>query len=216
MSKTERFRSVVLIGPPGVGKGTQGKILGIIPGFFHLSSGDVFRAVDISSPEGKEISTYLSRGQLVPDEVTIRIWRRALDGNILLNYFKPWEDLLILDGIPRTVNQVKLLEDHVEVTHVVHLVCADEEDMVRRIKRRAIRENRADDVKEEVIRSRFEVYRQETAPVLDCFPPEIISQVESSGSPAEVLRKVLNCVIPPQNEGFFDGIGEGDSASARQ
>lgn len=205
MTKNQRFRSVLLIGPPGVGKGTQGMILGNIPGFFHMSSGDVFRAVDIGSPEGREISTYLSRGQLVPDEVTIRIWRRALEGNILLNHFKPWEDLLILDGIPRTVDQARILKDHVEVMHVVHLVCADEEDMVRRIKRRAIRENRADDVKEEVIRDRFEVYRKETEPVLKCYPPEIISQVESLGSPAEVLRKVLNCVIPSQNLAFAGG-----------
>lgn len=198
----ERFKSVLLLGPPGVGKGTQGKILGNIPGFFHLSSGDVFRAVDIGSPEGKEISSYLSRGELVPDDVTIRIWRRALEGNICLNYFKPWEDLLILDGIPRNVAQTKILEKYVEVAHVVHLVCENEEAMIERIKRRSIRESRTDDMKEDVIRHRFDVYHADTEPLLACYPPEIISRVESLGSPAEVLRKILNCVIPPQNEQF--------------
>ncbi len=198
----ERFNSVLLFGPPGVGKGTQGKILGHIPGFFHMSTGDVFRAVDIGSPEGREISSYLSRGMLVPDDVTIRIWRRALEGHICLNYFKPWEDLLILDGIPRTVEQTKIIEEYVNVVHVVHLVCEDEEEMIQRIKRRAIRENRTDDMKEDVIRHRFSVYHDDTAPVLECYPTEMISRVESLGSPAEVLRKILNCVIPPQNEQF--------------
>lgn len=198
----KRHPSVLLFGAPGVGKGTQGKILGAIPGFFHLSSGDVFRAVDIGSPEGQEIYRYSSRGELVPNDLTIKIWKKALDGNIALSYFKPREDLLILDGIPRNADQAQILDQYVDVLRVIYLVCSDEEAMIHRIKRRAIRENRADDAKEDVIRHRFEVYHGQSAPVLEHYPPEIVFQVDSMGSPAEVLVRVLECLIPAQNTHF--------------
>jgi len=198
----ERYPCILLFGAPGVGKGTQGGILGNIPGFFHLSSGDVFRAIDIGSPAGREIYGYTTRGELVPDELTIRIWKKALDGNIALSFFKPHEDLLILDGIPRNVEQAAILQEYVEVMKVVHLVCSDEEAMIHRIKRRAIRENRADDAKEEVIRHRFNVYREKSEPVVRFYPSEIVTEVDSMGSPAEIVVKVLAEIIPCQNEHF--------------
>ncbi|MEX0715252.1 MAG: nucleoside monophosphate kinase [Planctomycetaceae bacterium] len=199
----ERYRSVLLYGAPGVGKGTQGRILGTIPGFFHLSSGDVFRSIDVRSPDGKEVSAFMSRGELVPDDLTIRLWRRALDARIATTEYKPHEDLLILDGIPRSVGQSQLLQGHIEALGVIHLVSTDEPKMIERIRRRAIRENRADDANESVIRRRFEIYRQQTAPVIDFYDPGLIAEVDALGSPAEVLRDVLECVIPIQNRIFY-------------
>lgn len=205
MARQKRFRTVLLFGAPGVGKGTQGRILGTIPGFYHLSCGDVFRSIDIGSPEGKLIYQYSSRGELVPDELTIKIWRKGLDGRIGVSDYKPREDLLILDGIPRSPAQAKLVEEHLQVLQIVHLLCSDEEAMIHRIKRRAIRENRYDDANEEVIRRRFEVYHRETQPVLDCYPEEIVAPIDAIGSPAEVLRNTLECLIPIQNEHFRSG-----------
>lgn len=203
----DRYRSVLLFGAPGVGKGTQGGILGTIPGFFHLSSGDVFRSINVRSPDGKEVSAYMSRGELVPDDLTIRIWRRALDARIATTEYKPHEDLLVLDGIPRSVNQSRLLDGHIDVLGVVHLVCTDEAAMIERIRRRAIRENRADDASESVIRRRFEIYREETAPIIDFYDRSLIAEVDALGSPAEVLRAVLDCVIPIQNRIFYGNGG---------
>ena len=125
---TERRKAVLLFGAPGVGKGTQGRILGQIPGFFHLSSGDVFRSIDIESPEGQEIYKYSSRGDLVPDELSIRIWKQGLDARATLSLYKPSKDILILDGIPRNIQQAKILEEHIEVLKVLHLTCSDEEE----------------------------------------------------------------------------------------
>lgn len=70
--------------------------------------------------------------------------------------------------------------------------------MIDRIKRRAIRENRSDDANEDVIKTRFDVYRRESEPVINCYPPDIVSRVEANRSPAEVLQQILTCLIPVQ------------------
>lgn len=197
-----RYHCVPLFGPPGVGKGTQGGILANIPGFFHLSVGDVFRSIDIGSKNGKEVYQHISRGELVPDELTIRIWRKAVDAYIALSRFKPREDLLILDGMPRNVHQVQMVREYLDIRKVIYLRCSDEEDMIHRIRRRAIRENRIDDANEEVIRNRFRVYHEVTAPVLSQYDESTVHHVDANGSPAEVLRSILGCLIPVQNELF--------------
>ena len=202
MAKLDKFRSVLLFGPPGAGKGTQGKILGSIPGFFHLSVGDVFRSIDIGSEDGQEICKYTSVGKLAPDDLTVRIWKKALDAYVALSWYKPREDILILDGIPRNVAQTNLIKDYIDVVKIINLECDDEEDMVLRIQRRAIRENRADDASEAVIRHRFEVYHEQTRPVLATYPAEKIAHAQAGGSPAEVLNSILNIAIPVQNKHF--------------
>jgi len=199
---TERRKAVLLFGAPGVGKGTQGRILGQIPGFFHLSSGDVFRSIDIESPEGQEIYKYSSRGELVPDDLSIRIWKQGLDARATLSMYKPRKDILILDGIPRNIEQSKILEKHIDVLKVLHLTCSDEEEMIHRIRHRAIRENRADDANESVIRRRFEIYREESSLVLSCYPEEIIAHIDAIGSPAGVLLACLEQLVPVQEAHF--------------
>lgn len=199
---SDSYRSVLLFGPPGVGKGTQGKILGNIPGFFHLSVGDVFRSIDIGSDDGRLIYEYSSQGKLVPDELTVSIWKKALNAYVALSRYKPREDLLVLDGIPRNVAQTELVTDHLDIRKIIHLKGSDEEEMIHRMRRRAIRENRPDDANEDVVRHRFQVYREVSAPVLQQYPAEKIAEVNAIGSPAEVLKQILNCLIPTQNELF--------------
>ena len=204
---TQRFKSVLLFGAPGAGKGTQGKILGKIPGFFHLACGDVFRSLDLSSELGKKFLEYSSRGELVPDDLTIEMWRQNMQAQTVLSLYKPTIDLLILDGIPRSVAQARALEKYLDVLEVIHLVCPDRDEMVRRMRKRALKENRLDDADEKVIRRRFEVYDRETAPVLACYERAIISEVDAMGSPAEVLQHVLEVVVPVQNQHFRNPLG---------
>ncbi|NUP90390.1 MAG: nucleoside monophosphate kinase [Candidatus Sumerlaeia bacterium] len=206
MSKDTRYRSILLVGPPGVGKGTQGAILGRIPGFFHVSIGDVLRALDVSSDVGRTFYEYSSRGELVPDEIIIELWKRNIYARTILSYFKPDSDVLVLDGIPRNVNQARLLEEHVRVLKVIHLVCHDEEAMIRRIRKRAVKQNRPDDAREEVIRRRWEVYREQTQPVLDFYPKEIIADASADAGPGTVLRNILRIAVPVQELHFRNAL----------
>ncbi|GMU81143.1 MAG: adenylate kinase [Planctomycetota bacterium] len=201
-----RYQTVLLFGAPGAGKGTQGKILGRIPGFYHLSCGDVFRTLDMSSELGRTFLRYSGKGLLVPDDVTIRMWQQNMHARTGLAEYKPRTDLLILDGIPRNVNQARLLDKHIEVLQIIHLICSDKEEMIKRLRRRALKENRIDDAKEEVIRKRWDVYEAETQPVLSHYSPAIIREVAAVGSPARVLEKILECVVPIQETHFANAL----------
>ncbi len=109
------YQTVLLFGAPGAGKGTQGKILGSIPGFYHLSCGEVFRSIDMSSELGRTFIEYSSKGLLVPDDATVKMWHQNMHARTILSAFKPAKDLLVLDGIPRNVNQARLLQKHLDV-----------------------------------------------------------------------------------------------------
>ena len=201
-----KYQCVLLFGAPGAGKGTQGAILGRIPGFFHLSCGEVFRSLDIHSDLGKIFYEYSSKGELVPDEVTVNMWVENVHAQTILGLYKPRDDLLILDGIPRNAAQAKLMDKHIRVLNIVHLVCRDKEAMIKRLRRRALKENRADDAKESVIRNRWDVYERETAPVLQHYDQSIIHEVDAVGSPAAVLQHVLEVVVPTQDTHFNNPI----------
>ncbi|MCE9619375.1 MAG: nucleoside monophosphate kinase [Planctomycetes bacterium] len=199
---SHRYKCILLFGAPGSGKGTQGKILGHVPGFFHLACGDVFRSLDLSSPLGKKFLAHSSKGELVPDELTVEMWQQNMKAQVALSFFKPAADLLVLDGIPRTVSQAKALKDYLDVLAVLHLVCPDQAEMVRRMRRRAMKENRLDDADEKVIQHRFDVYRKETEPVLSFYPKNIIHEVNATSSPSIVLMSVLDLVAPIQDHHF--------------
>ena len=203
----DRFKTILLFGAPGAGKGTQGKILGQIPGFFHLACGDVFRSLDTTSELGARFLQFSSRGELVPDELTVQMWRQNMHAQTVLSLYKPKVDLLVLDGIPRSLGQAKELEQYIDVLKIIHLVCPDLDAMIERMKKRAIKENRLDDADERVIRRRFEVYDRETSPVLEHYPQEIVTEVSAIGSPSQVLQHVLEAVVPVQNTHFHNPLG---------
>ena len=191
-----RYQSILLFGAPGSGKGTQGKILGAIPGFYHSACGDVFRSLDLQSEMGRVFWEYAGKGRLVPDEFTVKLWKQYINGMEMVNQFFPETQLLVLDGIPRNVDQAKLLEDTIDVVKVVHLVCADMGKMIERLKRRALKENRFDDANDKVIQRRLEVYEQETRPVLNYYPPEKIVKIDATLSQIRVLSEIIRLLVP--------------------
>jgi adenylate kinase len=190
------YPSILLIGPPGVGKGTQGKILGSIPGFFHLATGDMFRGLDKESEIGMEFTRYSSQGLLVPDFLTVRLWQQHVEQLIANDMYSPASDILLLDGIPRSEPQAEMMGDHIDPFLVIHLVCENIDEMVARMQKRATEQGRPDDADESVIRRRFEVYSEQTAPVLACYNDDIIANIDALGTQAEVLQRILNAVVP--------------------
>lgn len=189
-----KYRTILLFGAPGSGKGTQGKILGSIPNFFHCACGDVFRNLTIENELGRTFIEYSSRGELVPDDTTIRLWRQSIDASKATHRFNPDRDTLVLDGIPRNVPQAQILSDVLDVRAVLNLTCSDMQKMVERLQRRALRENRLDDANLTVIQNRLKTYEKETRPVLDFYGPKLVHQIDSTQTPVNVLLDILRIV----------------------
>jgi adenylate kinase len=190
-----KYRTILLFGAPGSGKGTQGKILGTIPQFFHCACGDVFRTLRTDDALGRTFVEYSSRGELVPDEATVELWRHSIHGNTQNGRFHPDRDTLVLDGIPRNVRQAEMLQEAIDVLGIINLSCPDRTKLVNRLQRRALHENRLDDANLDVIRSRLETYEAQTKPVLDFYGPGLVHKIDGTQSPVRVLMDILNIVI---------------------
>ena len=186
-----KYRTYLLFGAPGSGKGTQGKILGAIPRFFHCACGDVFRQLDTRTTVGQAFLEYSSRGELVPDEITVRLWMARIGDMVGSHIFKPDIDSLVLDGIPRSVHQAEIMRDLIEVQRVFHLSCPDREALISRLKKRALKENRFDDANEATIRHRLETYDEESKPVLAFYGPEMVKDIDATQTPVKVLMDIL-------------------------
>ena len=190
-----KYRSILLFGAPGAGKGTQGKVLGVIPNFLHCACGDVFRDLRPDSPLGKIFIKYSSRGQLVPDETTIDLWKQNIENMTKSGRFHPGQDTLVLDGIPRNVHQAKILKHTLKIVAVFYLKSDDEKKLIARIQRRAIKENRLDDANLSVIRERLKVYEKETVPVLKFYGRKLVHHINADQSPAKVLADILHHAV---------------------
>ncbi len=202
MTDTQKFYAILLFGAPGSGKGTQGHILGSIPGFVHVSSGEVFRDLRVGSPLGKVFLDYSSRGALVPDDLTVQLWKEYVDGLVSTRHYDPASDTLILDGIPRSVAQARLLDSTIDVRRLYFLDCDNKDIMYLRLKKRALKENRLDDASDAVIRNRMYVYMAETAPVLGYYSPEIVRRIDTGRAPVAVLADILTdleATLPAQS-----------------
>lgn len=186
-----KYRTILLFGAPGAGKGTQGKILGTIPGFFHCACGDVFRNLTVDSPVGRTFVEYSSRGRLVPDAPTIDLWRQSIENATRAGRFHPERDTLVLDGIPRNIHQAKMLAETLDVRAVFYMHCSDMEKMVERLQRRALKENRLDDANLTVIRNRLKVYDRETKPLLKFYGSKLVHHIDSTQTPVAVLAGIL-------------------------
>jgi adenylate kinase len=189
-----KYRAFLIFGAPGSGKGTQGRILGSIPGFFHLACGDVFRSLDLRSELGAAFMEYSSRGELVPNDITIQLWQNHLQNMVTLGRFKPELDHLVLDGIPRNVEQARILDANLVVKKIFHLSCPNRDLLVERMRRRALKDNRLDDANEEIIRARLQKYQDESKPMLDYYGPDKTVNLDATEFPYEVLRRILEHV----------------------
>ena len=188
-----RYITYLIMGPPGGGKGTQGKALGSVPRFFHCACGDVFRSLDTRTPLGQKFIEYSSKGLLVPDDLTVELWRTSIEHQVVAGEFKPDIDALILDGIPRNEHQARLMDGLIDVKQVFHLQCAKRAELVRRLRKRALKDNRLDDASEAVINMRLDLYEKETKPVLDHYADRVVA-IDALQPPVKVLHDIIEMI----------------------
>ena len=137
MAQNSKFRTILLFGMPGSGKGTQGAVLGELPGMLHISSGDLLRKLPKHGELGREVVSFTTRGFLVPDDLTIRIWKRYLQILTLQEEVIPGGTTLVLDGLPRNSAQAEMLDGTLDVIQIFHLCITDIDQARDRLAARA-------------------------------------------------------------------------------
>jgi adenylate kinase len=188
---------VVLLGPPGAGKGTQAQIIAGRLGVPAISTGDIFRAnVSGQTELGTQAKAYMDAGDLVPDEITVAMVKDRLAEDDAVGGF-------LLDGFPRTISQgEQLRESLAELGHkldrVLELV-VEEEELVRRLSgRRMLVDGKMvqrDDDKPETVRHRLEVFREQTAPLSDFYDAEgLLVKIHAVGSVDEVTERAMKAL----------------------
>ncbi len=180
---------VILLGPPGAGKGTQASRIAERLGIPAISTGDIFRANMVEGTEiGKQAQAYMDRGEFVPDSVTNAMVKARLAAPDAADGF-------LLDGYPRTVEQAHVLRDMLldlgKSIDVVLEIQVDEDEVVERMLKRAQEQHRTDDT-EPVIRHRLEVYHQQTLPVATYYvDQDLLEVVDGSGTIDEVTARIF-------------------------
>lgn len=180
---------IILMGPPGVGKGTQAKNIVEKYGIVHLSTGDILRAeVGSKTKLGKKAKKFMDAGQLVPDELLLDMMEKRLQQDDCKKGY-------LLDGFPRTIPQAEGLEKIMEkINHSIDYaisLTADEDELVKRLVLRGQESGRSDDT-EDVIKERQQVYWKLTAPLLDFYKKrDLLQEVDGLGTIPEITERIL-------------------------
>ncbi len=183
---------LLIIGPPGAGKGTQAALLAESFGIPAISTGDIFRYnVKNETELGLKAKAFMDRGEYVPDSLTNDLVRDRLA--------KPDAEAgFLLDGYPRTVDQVQeldaILSESGRKLDVVVQLAADNDELVRRLSGRAALEGRADDTPD-VIRRRLEVYDEQTAVLIDIYAARgLVARIDGLGEISEVTGRIIEAL----------------------
>lgn len=184
--------NIVLFGPPGAGKGTQAETLKEKYGLVHISTGDVFRALDPESDLAKLAKSYSDKGDLVPDEITIKILESEVQ-----KY--PDAKGVIYDGFPRTIGQAESLDQFLagKGTSITGMVALEvnEDELKQRLAKRAIDSGRPDDADPEIIQNRINVYNEKTAPVAGFYKGQgKYAGIDGVGSIDEIFTRISDAI----------------------
>jgi len=179
---------LLIVGPPGAGKGTQATQIAETLGVPAISTGDIFRAnVRDETELGVKVKTIMDAGDYVPDSLTNELVSDRLDQSDAAEGF-------LLDGYPRTLQQVGFLDDYLsakgQALEAVILLVADRDEIVERLRKRALDQGRSDDT-EDAIRHRQDVYLRETAPLLESYRSRgLVVEVDGLGTIEQVAERI--------------------------
>ncbi|MEY2905271.1 MAG: hypothetical protein RJA52_1287 [Bacteroidota bacterium] len=185
--------NLILFGPPGSGKGTQAAKLVDKYNLLHISTGDLFRyEMSNDTPLGLEAKSYISKGELVPDSITIGMLKNKVDAN-------PGVKGIIFDGYPRTIPQCealdKLLEQYGETVSQLIMLEVSDEEIIKRILSRGKTSGRSDDLDESVIQNRINVYKNETTPVFNYYHEKGKSlKIDGMGSVDDIFLRLVDLI----------------------
>jgi len=205
-----RFKTFLVFGPNGIGKGTNAKAVGMLPGYLHFSTGDMFRALVARVRDGtaseleRRIDTIMKSGGLVDDETTVNLALENLESAVREGRFDPEADYLLLDGLPRNVEQAKMTEPFIEVCGVLNITAA-RDVAIARITGRAKKEGRKDDQDAEAVGRRLDIFFENAARILAyydknfngemSYSSEMIHYINADQTPVKVLRDVLEYLV---------------------
>jgi adenylate kinase len=204
-----RFKTFLVFGPNGIGKGTNAKAVGTLPGYLHFSTGDMFRSLVARVKEGTaselelRIDGIMKSGGLVDDETTVKLARENLEAVVSKGRFNIQTDCLLLDGLPRNVEQARMVEPFIEVCGILH-VTAKREVAVARITGRARMEGRKDDQDAEAVGRRLDIFFENAARILSyydknfggqmSYSSRLIHYINADQRPIKVLQDFLSCL----------------------
>ncbi|PPR35101.1 MAG: adenylate kinase [Alphaproteobacteria bacterium MarineAlpha6_Bin3] len=185
---------IILLGPPGAGKGTQAKMICKKKKLFHFSTGEILRnEVEKKTKIGEKIDQIINEGRLVSDDIIISIVEKIISEEFSKN------DGILFDGFPRNLDQANAFEELLnkvgkKIDCVLHITI-DKDEVVERIKKRGLEENRKDD-NSEILKSRIEVYLKETSPLINLYKKKnILEKIDGMKSIENVnndINKILN------------------------
>ena len=176
-----KYDTILLFGPPGVGKSTQAKLLDK-KRFVYISSGEVLRRNEKNtkfrnSTLGKRVSKIMSSGKLIPNKIMIDIFLQTIKEYISRKIFNPKKQILVLDGIPRNRSQARIINNIFNIIKIIYIYSHNDSRLADRILKRAKKEGRSEDQNMNIIRKRLAIYKKETNKVLDYYHKKIILKI---------------------------------------
>lgn len=184
------MKNIILIGKPGSGKGTQGELISSNKNYISVITGDILRKTSKSNTDlGKLVKSTIDSGNLVSDEMINSIISEFLQTTVL-----KYDESLLFDGYPRTIDQAKFLDTLTSIDKVIFLN-VDEEETVKRILYRGKTSNREDDKNESIIRTRLENYNKVTLPIIEYYKKQNkLHTIDGNKSTEDVYSEILSII----------------------
>jgi len=195
MQHIQKDNVVILFGAPLIGKGTQGEILGSLPGYFHISMGQLFRQLPKTDERRKHVEKLMETRALVPDELVFEIFNEYKQSIIQTGDYVPGRDILIVDGLPRNVSQVSEFNERANVMQIIYMTASNIEELKKRAKIRAIVEGRQDDFDEATVIKGLENFKAETLPLLEQYDGTPVMEIDGLDKIGAVTKKITEQIV---------------------